>query len=159
MLVKPSMLRKARRPFSVTNDLIAGAFFVLVGVTLAVLSRDLSLGTNTQPGPGYLPMALGVLLSLLGAIICGRDLMHSSKSETATWPVFRPFLAVLGIFVFAGLIETLGFIISAALLIVLGLAACGRSRAIELVVLTVVLVGLNILIFIVGLGQRIPLLP
>jgi hypothetical protein len=45
------------------------------------------------------------------------------------------------------------------LLIVLGLAACGRSRAIELVVLTVVLVGLNILIFIVGLGQRIPLLP
>jgi hypothetical protein len=85
--------------------------------------------------------------------------MHSSKSETATWPVFRPFLAVLGIFVFAGLIETLGFIISAALLIVLGLAACGRSRAIELVVLTVVLVGLNILIFIVGLGQRIPLLP
>ncbi|MNZ70215.1 Tripartite tricarboxylate transporter TctB family protein [compost metagenome] len=71
----------------------------------------------------------------------------------------RPFLAVAGIAAFALLIEPLGFIAAAFVLILLACIAYGRIRPVEVLLLSAVLILACILIFVVGLGQRIPLLP
>lgn len=150
---------KPGRGGGITNDLASGGFFFAAGAAFWTLSRDLAMGTSSQPGPGYLPTILGVLLMILGAGIVARDWVAATKSEAVVRPAFRPFLAALGIFAFAVMIEPAGFIITASVLVALGLAACGRFRVPELLALGVVLVGVNILIFVIGLGQRIPLLP
>jgi len=144
---------------AITKDLASGGFFFAAGAVLWFLSRDLAMGTSSQPGSGYLPTVLGILLMILGAGIAGRERIAGTKSETVKRPALRPFLAVLGIFVFTVLIESAGFIISASILVALGLAGCGRFRIFELLALAAGLVGINVLIFVVGLGQRIPLLP
>lgn len=143
----------------VRSDLVSGGFFFATGAVLWILSRGLDMGTSHRPGAGYLPTILGVLLMIIGAWVGGRDLIVATKSETVPRPAFRPFLAVFGIFAFALLIEPAGFIISASTLVALGFAACGRFRILELLVLAAALVGVSILIFVVGLGQRIPLVP
>jgi putative tricarboxylic transport membrane protein len=142
-----------------TNDLLSGAFFMAVGVIMAALSRNLPFGTNSQPGSGYLPLIIAVLLCVLGAAIAIRDLSARTRSEAFVAPRARPFLAIVGILGFGGLIEPLGFLISALFLITMALAAYGRIRIVELLGLATFLIAACILIFIVGLGQRIPLLP
>lgn len=146
-----------RRP--ITNDMLAGGFFMLCAVAIFVFSRNLTLGSSFQPGAGYLPTGIAVLLMVFGLVIAGPDLIGRARSAAFAAPKARPFLVVLGILAFGLLIKPLGFILAALVLIGLAFAAYGRVRIVELALLSFVLVGACILIFIVGLGQRIPLLP
>ncbi|MHA6729198.1 tripartite tricarboxylate transporter TctB family protein [Devosia sp. A369] len=146
-----------RRP--ITEDMLAGGFFVLCAVAIFVFSRNLTLGNSFQPGAGYLPTGIAALLLVLGLIIAGPDLLDRTRGLAFTAPKMRPFLAVLGILAFGLLIKPLGFILAALVLITPAFAAYGRVRLLELALLSLVLVVACILIFIVGLGQRIPLLP
>lgn len=143
----------------ITNDMLAGAFFIGCAVVIFSLSRSLTLGTSFQPGAGYLPTGIAALLLLLGIAIALPDILRKTSGEAFVIPRARPFLAPVAILVFGVLIQPLGFIISAFALIALAFVAYGKVRLIELVSLSVVLISACILVFVVGLGQRIPLLP
>ena len=51
------------------KDVYAGGLLALVGSAFAWGATTYTLGTSARMGPGYFPMALGVLLALLGVII------------------------------------------------------------------------------------------
>jgi Tripartite tricarboxylate transporter TctB family len=54
--------------FDPTN-VVCGAFFILVGAIFAWQSLQVELGSWLRIGPGGMPLALSLLLVLLGAII------------------------------------------------------------------------------------------
>jgi hypothetical protein len=53
------------------RDYYAGALMVLLGLIAAHDGTRYPIGTLRQMGPGYFPLALGVLLVLLGLMIAG----------------------------------------------------------------------------------------
>lgn len=142
-----------------TSNVLSGAFFILVAAGFYAGSHNLSMGTNFQPGPGYMPTIIAALMFCLGIALLMQDFLGSERSEAWVAPKMRPFLAVGGIIGFALLIEPVGFIGAALFLIVLACLAYGNIRAREVLLLAAILITACILIFVVGLGQRIALLP
>jgi hypothetical protein len=57
--------------YRLKRDYYAGALMVLCGLLTAQDARQYPLGTLHQMGPGYFPVALGILLIVLGIIIAG----------------------------------------------------------------------------------------
>jgi putative tricarboxylic transport membrane protein len=53
------------------RDYYAGALMVLLGLVAAHDGTNYPMGTLRQMGPGYFPIALGVLLIILGLMIAG----------------------------------------------------------------------------------------
>ncbi len=51
------------------KDFFAGLMFLLVGLAFAWGAGSYSVGTGARMGPGYFPMVLGVLLSVLGLMV------------------------------------------------------------------------------------------
>ncbi len=53
------------------RDFYAGGLMMLVGLVATYKGPSYQLGTLMRMGPGFMPMALGILLVLLGIIIAG----------------------------------------------------------------------------------------
>lgn len=57
------------------KDFFAGLMFLVVGVAFAIGAVDYNIGTGARMGPGYFPMILGVLMSILGLAIAATGLI------------------------------------------------------------------------------------
>jgi hypothetical protein len=55
-----------------TVDRISGAALVILGLVVVFERRVLPLGTHSQPGPGYFPLILAILLTVMGALLVWR---------------------------------------------------------------------------------------
>ncbi len=73
-----------RHIFRLKRDYYAGALMVLLGLIAAHDGTRYPIGTLHQMGPGYFPLALGVLLVILGIMIAGTAIgsMASEEEET-----------------------------------------------------------------------------
>jgi hypothetical protein len=84
---------------AIKRDIYAGALIVMIGALLAWKAPDYQIGTLAHMGPGFMPMALGVLLIGLGAAIAVSPSPTSMTGEGA--PISRPpqwrgWLCILG---------------------------------------------------------------
>ena len=52
-----------------SRDLVAGAALTALGLYIALAAREYPFGTVAEPGPGFVPFALGVLLAACGAVL------------------------------------------------------------------------------------------
>ncbi|HZF22262.1 MAG TPA: tripartite tricarboxylate transporter TctB family protein [Burkholderiales bacterium] len=140
------------------RDFCAGLIFLFFGALAAYIARDYPMGSAVRMGPGYFPYLLGILLALLGVVICIKSLVaHGERIESAS---LRALLLVLGaIGVFAGTIESAGIVIATALLVGIGAAASPESRLREVVVLIVFMLALAVGLFTYGLGLPFRILP
>lgn len=57
------------------KDFFSGLLFMGAGVAFAWGASSYTLGTGARMGPGYFPLALGVLLAVLGSIITFKALV------------------------------------------------------------------------------------
>lgn len=57
------------------RDFFSGLMFMGVGVAFAWGASNYTIGNGARMGPGYFPMALGVLLSILGGVITFKALV------------------------------------------------------------------------------------
>ena len=57
------------------KDFFSGLMFLSVGVAFAWGASNYAIGTGARMGPGYFPLALGVLLSILGSVITFKALV------------------------------------------------------------------------------------
>jgi len=99
-------------------------FLVFAGVAVAT-ARGYSLGSVGRMGPGYFPLALGILLAGLGAITVVKSLLVEGPllEPLNLWPL----LAIVASVVLFGLsIERLGLVI-AILIVTAVLAISFRS--------------------------------
>src|SRR5262249_41839714 len=109
-------------------------------------------------GPGFMPLLIGIALTLLGTILVGTAAFQ--KTEAVGEVTLRPVLLVLaGDVAFGLLLDDWGFLAAVGALAVLS-RLCGRGP--DLVETIVVAAGLTLLgaaIFVWGRGLPLPLLP
>jgi len=101
-----------------TIDRVSGSALVLLGLFVMWERRVLPLGTHTQPGPGYLPLLLAILLVILGGLLVARG-GGGPHVRTVAWSEAPHALAILACTAFAtGLLERIGYRIT--MVIILG---------------------------------------
>ena len=145
-------------PIRSPRDFGAGLIFLFFGVLAAYIARDYPMGSAVRMGSGYFPYLLGILLALLGVMICIKSLLiHGERIESTS---LRALLLVLGaVGVFAGTIESAGIVIATTLLVGIGAAASPESRLREVAVLVVFLLAVAVGVFTYGLGLPFKIFP
>lgn len=136
-----------------------GVAVLAVGGLIVVTSRGLEYGSVASPGPGLLPTWLGYLLVACGAVlVAGRG--PRAEEEWLVLPDRAGGTRVLGgiamLFAFALVLETLGFLISAALVVFLSVAALAGQPLRMALIYAVTLPAFFYLVFTVWLGVRLP---
>lgn len=124
---------------------IAGGVLVLIGLFVVFEASGYDLGSFARMGPGFVPIALGVLVAIVGALIA---LVQDDGDEDAPAAPWLPAVFVsAAVLAFALLIERAGLIAAtAALVYISGFADKERSWR-GLTILFVVLVAAVYLIF------------
>ena len=109
----------------------AAIFWILLGVTAFVWSATFPFGSWKAPGPGFLPLILGLILILLGGALFFQAVTQKDKGDEVRVPPLLPHgapfrrvgltLAILILSV--ALLPHLGFILTAFFLILLTVQA------------------------------------
>jgi len=96
------------------RDLRSGFFFL--GISLLVLWESLrvDVGTFREPGSGFLSFCAGVVLSFLSMVLIWRG--WGIRESLETHPR-RAILALVSLFAYSLVLDTLGFIIATFLLV------------------------------------------
>jgi putative tricarboxylic transport membrane protein len=115
---------------------LAHAALIALGVAVAVESVSLGLWTRLGPGPGLLPLLLGVLLVALAVVWAAQSLLaarpvpgadDTSRTEAAEPLDLRYVAVVIGsLVVLAALLDLIGFQIAMALFLLLHLRWVGH---------------------------------
>jgi putative tricarboxylic transport membrane protein len=133
-----------------------GLLVALFSLYVCIESVRLGLGTFQQPGPGFLPFGAAATLGVLSLALIAFAHFGRTKIREA-WPnpgrIFTVFLALLG---FTLLLEWLGFLLSAFLLVGFLLKVVeARSWRFSVAVATLVAGG-SYVIFDVWLRAQLP---
>ncbi len=140
------------------KDFYSGLLFIAFGVGAIVIGSNYALGTAARMGPGYFPRMLGILLIVLGAALALRAL-RVQGSPLPGWK-WRPTLIVLGsVVLFGVIVNRVGLVLSTIILILLSSAASTEFRPKEAVISGVLLAGLTVAVFVIGLKLQLPIWP
>jgi hypothetical protein len=140
------------------KDILSGLFFMALGALGLWLGWDYAFGTTARMGPGFVPKLLCWLLVGTGAVVAAIGLVRRGPGMDP-WHL-RPLLFVLAsVLVFAALIESAGLAIATIGMVLVGAAGSVETRWLETAILSVVLAGAAVLIFVRGLGLPMKILP
>jgi len=140
------------------KDFWSGVLFMGIGAFAVVAGSKYTLGSAARMGPGYFPRILGILLLLLGAVLALRA-FRLTGDRVPGWK-WRPTLLVLGsVVLFGAIVKPVGMAISTVILIVLASAASHEFRPKEALVSGVLLAGLAVGVFVIGLNLQLPIWP
>lgn len=141
-------------------DAVSGLALLLVAVFAWVAARPLPFGTLHQPGAGFLPKSLAVLVGALAATLLLRGAVVPATSIRGLWPERRGLLRVavmLGALLgYVVLLETAGYVLTTAILFVLLLRWVGRQSWPVTAVVTILAAGGSYLLFARWLMVSLP---
>ena len=141
----------------ISQDTALGALFVTVGLVALLMALQYPMGTANRMGPGYFPVIVSALLSLIGAAIILRGRLGDAKLiEAIRW---KPLAIVSAALVAFGLlIEGLGLPVSVFVLILGAAVASVRFRWNgKATVAAAAFAGVCGLVFVRFLGLPIPM--
>lgn len=139
------------------GDVLAGAFFVLVGIAFGSSSiLHQRLGTAMSMGPGYFPLVLSGVLVLLGLGIAAKGMRRSGEPiGTVPW---RGLITIIATPVVFGLtIRGAGLLVCLLLTTLVASLAAQRFRPVQSLIISVSLTAFCVLVFRYGLNQPIAL--
>lgn len=136
--------------FDATN-VICGAFFTLTGIVFAWQSLQVELGTMLRIGPGGMPLALSLLLIVLGLVILFSALRQ--VGEPVGIIAWRGILFItLAPIIFGLTVRGLGFIGSVFITALFASFASFRMKPLYAVALSAALTAFSTLVFSYALG-------
>jgi hypothetical protein len=143
------------------KDFWSGLMFLAVGIAFAWGAALYKIGSSAEPGPGYFPLGLGVLLSLLGGIVLFKALtLETDGGDRIGAVAWRPLLVILGSVVLFGLLlEKTGLVIALPALVMVSSMAGGEFKWKGALVNAAVLTAMSWAMFIWGLKLTIPMWP
>ena len=144
-----------------SQDFWSGCAFAAFGVATVVLARSHALGTAGRMGPGYFPTILGVLLAGIGVVMLARSVVTAAADgdrigRIDVWLLVRVLAAVAA---FAVLLNPLGLVATAVVVVVVASWAGHEFRLGEALLSAGALALLSYLLFIRALGQTMPVWP
>ncbi len=134
------------------KDFLSGLMFTIVGASFALGAREYEVGGAARMGPGYFPLMLGILLTVLGVIITLQSFRKGGADGDPVGSIaWRPLCFVLGANLLFGAllvgvpalgIPAFGLIVALyGLVIVAGFAQPGGQIKHSLVLATILAVG------------------
>lgn len=137
------------------SDQFSGLMLLALGLYVGWENRAYPVGTLQEPGPGYLPLVLAVLLGVIGLLVA----LSGSKSAplaSLKWPEGTRAIVILAACAVATFaLERIGYRLTVMVLLVFFLGVLERRRP-----LSVALVALGFSLasfYIVGDMLRVPL--
>jgi len=151
------------------KDFFSGLMFMGAGAAFAWGAGNYSIGNGARMGPGYFPLALGVLLTILGAIITFKALVvetvDGDKIGAFAWkPLVFIILAnlVFGVLI-GGLpsigLPPMGLVVAIYALTIIACLAGDAFNLKEALILGTALAVLSYFAFIVLLKLQFPVWP
>ena len=143
------------------RDFYSGLMFLLVGILFAWGATSYSMGTPANPGAGYFPLMLGIILAGLGGIVLFKSLTIETEGGDPIGDIaWRPLLVIVAsITTFGFLLPRMGLVFTVPLLIFMVSLAGGDFRWKGVLVAAVVLTAFSWAVFVKGLSLVIPLWP
>ncbi len=149
---KPSLRGTTSRKFTLdpTNGL-CGILLIGAGAFFAFQSLSLELGTSLRMGPGYFPLALSLVLVLLGLVIFIQAMRASGEPiGPIAW---RGMLFILPAPIFFGLtVRGLGFVPSLFLTCLIAAFASMRMKVTTALALSFAITLFSLVVFSYGLS-------
>jgi len=142
-------------------DRISGFFWFIFSVFISYESYKLGLGALRQPGPGFFFFWTGIVTAILSVTIILRSFRKPSPDEAkesilGKWNVTKLVLVVISLFLYAVLIEWLGFLIVTLLLFIFLLGVIEKKRWWFAVSVSLLITALTYMVFEVGLQSQLP---
>jgi putative tricarboxylic transport membrane protein len=103
-------------------DLVSSLFFSVCGLLIAVGSLGMPIGRLGEPGPGFLPLFIGLLMGILSLALFIRSYRAGISEKKAfwidrkQWP--KVFATILALMIYAFALRGLGFALVTLLLLV-----------------------------------------
>ncbi len=140
------------------RDFIAGLAFMAFGIIGIVVARDYEMGTAVRMGPGYFPLILGWLLTIIGLVIAVYGLAVE-RIPMEKWSIRALGLVLGAVTLFGIFLEVAGMVVSVVLLVTVSSVASRNFRLREIVAISLFLSVLASVIFIFGLSMPIKIWP
>lgn len=151
------------------KDFFSGLMFCIVGATFAWGASSYSIGTAARMGPGYFPLALGVLLALLGVFIVLNAFVstHTDGDKVGSF-AWRPLVFIIAANLVFGAalgglptfgLKPLGLIAGVIALTFIASLASDEFRLKEVSILALVLCLISYAAFILLLKLQFPVWP
>jgi len=139
------------------RDLLAGCLFLAFGLAFLVLAQDYQLGSARRMGPGYFPVALSLILLVIGLATVARGFLVAGPPvrDVAGKALL---LVTASIVLFGLLLQRAGLGLAVAALVLAAAAASRNSRLLGTLLLGVALGAFCVLVFVQGLGLPFPAL-
>lgn len=152
---------------SARRDILGGLAVVAVGTAFAVSAAHLRIGTITNMGGGYFPLAVAVLTILFGAVIALRAFLMDrgarpdnidESGEAPNHPIaWRAALSVLsGVALFGLCLTYLGFIPAVFACALASARADPTSRSLETLIIAGITACVCWAVFVYGLEISAP---
>lgn len=151
------------------KDFWSGLMFMAAGVAFAWGATSYTIGEAARMGPGYFPLMLGILLTLLGLFITFESLVVETEDgeKIGRW-TWKPLAFIIGANLVFGIllgglprlgIPAMGLIVAIFALTFVAALAGDEFRVKEVAVLATVLAIGSYLAFVVLLKLQFPVWP
>jgi hypothetical protein len=78
------------------KDFFSGLFYTVIGAAFAYGATNYTVGTGARMGPGYFPLLLGILLTLIGAFVMFKSLTVETQDgdKIGAW-AWKPLVFII----------------------------------------------------------------
>ena len=135
------------------QDVVSGGALLALAVGYGSVALTIPPGEG-EPGPAFLPVALGLALAVLSLAIV-RNGLRASDPPNADRPAYRAWLATLATLAYAALFQPMGFVLSTLAYSTAVTLLFSRDRG-HLLLVPPVVTLLIYVFFRVALGVRLP---
>jgi hypothetical protein len=101
------------------KEFVAGILFMLIGLCWAYASSKYDLGTATDMGPGYFPMAVSIAITIMGACSVVRATRVVDLDKIGGWSPFAFAIILLSVVSFGLLLNYVGLVPASIALILI----------------------------------------
>lgn len=103
------------------SDFISGILWLIVGFLLSIWSLSYRIGSIINPGPGFLPLGLGLLLIFLSLILlwqAKKSFLVKEKGTSVSFPgIWKKGYTILILLLATFFFEIIGYLLTIFLLI------------------------------------------
>lgn len=109
------------------KDFWSGVLFMLIGLGVCWMASGYDFGTSRRMGPGYFPLVLGVLLSLLGGIITVRA-FFGERDPMGRLQIRHALPVLVGTVLFGLMVRPVGILPAIMAMVTVGAIASPRAE-------------------------------